>query len=202
LLARLRAKDVGGARWVLGNCHAGLEQPALWPFREVAAQLARAPEFRAHTLGFAEALPALRGVPELHRRAQPGYDGSARNVRGIGFELYESFAELLRNPSQLRPLLIAIEDVHWADEASVALLDTLSRTARQHDLHVIATYRPEAVVAGRALRPCRSACCRQRHARKTSGPTVTNSAPRLDNAERCRSCHPHAKPFGMFCRTR
>lgn len=151
LLARLRAKDLGNARWLLGSCHAGLEQPALWPFREVAAQLARAPEFRAHTLGFAEALPALRGVPELHRRAQPGSDGSARYVRGIGFELYESFAELLRNVSQIRPLLIAIEDVHWADEASVALLDTLSRTARQRDLHVIATYRPEAVVEGRAL---------------------------------------------------
>ena len=153
LLARLRAKDAAGARWVLGNCHAGLDQPALWPFREIAAQLARAPEYRAHTLSFAEALPALRGMPELQRRAQAAQtgEGASRQVRGIGFELYESFAELLRNLSAVRPLLIAVEDVHWADEASVALLDTLSRTARQRDLHVIATYRPEAVVAGRAL---------------------------------------------------
>jgi DNA-binding winged helix-turn-helix (wHTH) protein len=153
LLARLRALDVGGARWVLGNCYAGLDQPALWPFREVAAQLARAPEFRAQTLGLAEALPALRGVPELHRRAAPGHgpESAARNVRGIGFELYESFAELLRSLAKQRPLLIAIEDVHWADEASVALLDTLSRTARSANLHLIATYRPEAVVSGRAL---------------------------------------------------
>jgi DNA-binding winged helix-turn-helix (wHTH) protein len=153
LLARLRAKDAGGARWVLGNCHAGLDQPALWPFREIAAQLARAPEFRAHTLSFAESLPALRGMPELQRRAQASQapEGSSRHVRGIGFELYESFAELLRHLSGVRPLLIAIEDVHWADEASVALLDTLSRTARQRDLHVIASYRPEAVASGRAL---------------------------------------------------
>lgn len=153
LLARLRAKDAGGARWLLGTCHPGLDQPALWPFREIAAQLARAPELRAHTLSFAEALPALRGIPELQRRAPASQapEGASRNVRGIGFELYESFAELLRNLSGVRPILIAIEDVHWADEASVALLDTLSRTARQHDLHVIASYRPEAVAEGRAL---------------------------------------------------
>jgi DNA-binding winged helix-turn-helix (wHTH) protein/tetratricopeptide (TPR) repeat protein len=151
LLARLRAHDAAGTRWLLGHCHAGLDQPALWPFREVAAQLARAPELRAHALGFAEALPALRGISELQRRAQSSRVGSERDVRGIGFELYESFAELLRKLSELRPLLIAIEDVHWADEASVALLDTLSRTARERNLHVIASYRPEAVVAGRAL---------------------------------------------------
>ena len=153
LLARLRSADPRGARWVLGNCHAGLDQPALWPFREIAAQLARAPEFRAHTLSLAEALPALRGMPELQRRAHTphGPPSSLRQVRGIGFELYESFAELLRKVSGVRPLVIAIEDVHWADEASVALLDTLSRTARQGGLHVIASYRPEAVASGRAL---------------------------------------------------
>jgi DNA-binding winged helix-turn-helix (wHTH) protein/tetratricopeptide (TPR) repeat protein/ABC-type transporter Mla MlaB component len=151
LITQLRAHDIGGARWLIGNCHSGLDQPALWPFREVAAQLVRAPEFRSHTLNFAEALPALRGVPELSKRALPTPEGGARSLRGIGFELYESFAELLHNVSQQRQLLIAIEDVHWADEASVALLDTLSRTARQRGLHVIATYRPEDVVAGKSL---------------------------------------------------
>lgn len=152
LLTRLRATEAGGGRWLLGRCQSGLQQPALWPFREVAAQLVAARELRAQVLAHAQALPALRGIPEWQRRVHAGpLATDTHHARGIGFELYESYAELLRHVSRTRSLLIALEDVHWADEPSIGMLDTVARSARERNLHVVATYRPEAVAEGKAL---------------------------------------------------
>ena len=45
--------------------------------------------------------------------------------------------------AQLRPLVLVIDDVHWADDSSVALLGFAARTLHDARLGVVATYRPE-----------------------------------------------------------
>ncbi|MCI0395006.1 MAG: tetratricopeptide repeat protein, partial [Chloroflexi bacterium] len=57
------------------------------------------------------------------------------------------FFNLVRHCFQVaahsRPLFIILEDVHWADQSSLALVDTLSEFVRELPIFIALTYRPE-----------------------------------------------------------
>lgn len=55
--------------------------------------------------------------------------------------LHLAVAELLRNTSMSRPVLLVIEDGHWADTASLLLLRHLARVATDARMLVVATFR-------------------------------------------------------------
>lgn len=55
--------------------------------------------------------------------------------------LHLAVAELLRNTSMRRPVLLVIEDGHWADTASLLLLRHLARDAADARMLVVATFR-------------------------------------------------------------
>jgi len=51
--------------------------------------------------------------------------------------------ELLTNESAKRPLLICLEDLHWADSATTQLLHFLARNVKKLRVLIVGTYRPE-----------------------------------------------------------
>ncbi len=53
---------------------------------------------------------------------------------------------LVRNSTK-NPLLLIIEDIQWADSATMALLHYLSRNIRNSRILVIGTYRPEEIIS-------------------------------------------------------
>ena len=55
--------------------------------------------------------------------------------------LFSAVAGLLEQVAQSVPVCVVLDDLHWADEQSVALLKHVVRTAEQEALQVIATYR-------------------------------------------------------------
>jgi tetratricopeptide (TPR) repeat protein len=57
------------------------------------------------------------------------------------FQLFDAVTEAFAGASQERPLVLVIEDLHWADEASVRLLEFLAHDRRPRRLAVIGTYR-------------------------------------------------------------
>jgi tetratricopeptide (TPR) repeat protein len=56
--------------------------------------------------------------------------------------------ELLVNESAKKPLLICLEDLHWADSATIQLLIYLARNAQRLRLLMAGTYRPEDLTPG------------------------------------------------------
>jgi DNA-binding CsgD family transcriptional regulator/tetratricopeptide (TPR) repeat protein len=65
----------------------------------------------------------------------------------------ELFGALLRQVSDSEALnVVVIEDVHWADEATLDLLGFLSRRVRNAAVLLIATYRTDGLAAGDPLR--------------------------------------------------
>jgi len=52
-------------------------------------------------------------------------------------------ADMLCGASAVEPVLLCIEDIHWADPSSSDLLQLLAARARRHRLLVLATFRPE-----------------------------------------------------------
>lgn len=66
--------------------------------------------------------------------------------------LFEAVARLLQVVADDRPLLILLEDLHWADEMSVRLLPVVIRRTVDHRVAVVATVRDEELADAPALR--------------------------------------------------
>lgn len=64
--------------------------------------------------------------------------------------LFERVADALSELAGERPVLLAVDDVHWADDGSLDLLGHLVRRLRDRDVRFVLTFRPEETT--RALR--------------------------------------------------
>ncbi|HEX8488128.1 MAG TPA: AAA family ATPase, partial [Propionibacteriaceae bacterium] len=75
-------------------------------------------------------------VPDL---VQPD-EGGANQL-----QLFEAIARLLGQVAQTQPLLIVVEDLHWADESTRQLLLFLPGALRRERVALIGTYRPDEI---------------------------------------------------------
>ena len=83
---------------------------------------------------FQEAPAPLAAAVWLAERSIP------RVYRGIPFE---AISELLKRLTRRQPLLVVLEDAHWADEMSVRLLAFLGRRLKEVALLLVVTIREE-----------------------------------------------------------
>jgi predicted ATPase len=67
---------------------------------------------------------------------------SAEQLRRL---LFNAVVELIARQSQLRPLLLLLEDLHWADEGTLALLVHLGRSIARLPVLIIATHRDDDI---------------------------------------------------------
>ena len=59
---------------------------------------------------------------------------------------FEAVARVLLQLSTQKPTVLFLDDLHWADHLSLALLHYLSRKCRDSHLLIIGTYRPEELI--------------------------------------------------------
>ena len=88
-----------------------------------------------------------RLVPELGEpsaAASPHQDGARR--------LFEAVAQLVKHVVERSPLVLMLEDMHWADELSVRLLSFLTRRIAEWPVLIVATAREEELDERSALR--------------------------------------------------
>ncbi len=63
--------------------------------------------------------------------------------------IFEQYANVLCRISEKNPLLIFLDDLHWADTASINLLFHLGRRIGEHKILILGTYRSAETVIGR-----------------------------------------------------
>jgi DNA-binding SARP family transcriptional activator len=139
LLARARER---GAEVLVGRCWEAGGAPAYWPWMQAlrACVQAREPaqlrgELGAGAPDLAQLVPDLRTrFPDLPEREAPDSD-SAR------FRLFDAVAAFLTAAARPRPLVLALDDMHAADEPSLLLLRFLAREIGQSRLFVVVAYR-------------------------------------------------------------
>jgi predicted ATPase len=85
-------------------------------------------------------------------------------TRGAGRE--ELFRALLRQVSGPATNVVVVEDVHWADEATIDLLRFAGRRLREARLLLIVTYRDDDLGADDQLRIALGELVRQRSTRR------------------------------------
>jgi tetratricopeptide (TPR) repeat protein len=96
----------------------------------------------ADKAGWLEKLEKLAQQPKAGEGL--GREGLDQNVV---FEQYTRFVAML---SDKKPLLLILDDLQWADTASIGLLFRLGRRIGEHRILFVGTYRPEEVAIGRA----------------------------------------------------
>ncbi|MEU8822951.1 AAA family ATPase [Streptomyces sp. NPDC048636] len=88
-----------------------------------------------------------RLLPELGETAREAHDGDGRA------RLFELTVRLLERLASTRTLVVAVEDLHWADRSTRELLAYLFRSLLSARLLVVATYRSDDIHRRHPLRP-------------------------------------------------
>jgi len=137
-----------GGRALLGRAH---ETERILPFGPwvdafraagVIPELARPPGLSAAwRVQLARLFPEL-GTPDRDRAATEEEDHA---------HLFEAMAQAVGHLAQQQPLLLVLEDLHWADDMSLRLLAFLSRRGSAWPVLFVGTMRSEEVIDSPAL---------------------------------------------------
>ena len=130
-----------GARILLGHCAEDTLVP-YQPFVEaIARHLSDCPldELR---LDLGDTGGELRRLaPELAERLPDLPEPLRGDPAGERYRLYRAVACVLENMAASAPLVLAIEDLHWADKATLSLLAHVVGVVRASPLLILCTYR-------------------------------------------------------------
>lgn len=146
--ARAQAR---GARICFARCTGGEGAPALRPWMQLLRALCegRGRGELASLLG--AGAPTLAGlVPEIRERLGGLPEPLALETPEARFRLFDATTDFLRRAAQERPLVLVLDDLHLADEASLLLLRFLVGELRDARLFVLGTYRDAALVGDSA----------------------------------------------------
>jgi DNA-binding SARP family transcriptional activator/tetratricopeptide (TPR) repeat protein len=87
----------------------------------------------------------LERLQELISRRAAATAGQVADQRRI----FEQFTGILEVLAARQPLLLILDDLHWADVSSISLLFHLGRRIGDNRILIVGTYRPEDVAVGR-----------------------------------------------------
>src|SRR5262245_39832479 len=133
--------QVSGARVYWGRCREDEGAPAYWPWVQAIRSYARDadPVALAWQLG-AGAPDVAQLTPEVAEKLdiEPGEGAESEEDR---FRLFDSITRLLLAAAQDRPIVIVLDDLHWADEPSLLLLRFAAKEVGSSGLLILGTYR-------------------------------------------------------------
>jgi ATP/maltotriose-dependent transcriptional regulator MalT len=142
-----------GARVLIGACVELGEvslpyAPVVQALRELLRELG--PDELADALGpgraeLARLLPELGPAGDQHGPAPTADTAQAR--------LFELILRLIERLGTERPLLLVLEDVHWANRSTLDLLTFLARNLRRTGVVLVATFRSDELHRRHPLRP-------------------------------------------------
>jgi hypothetical protein len=131
-----------GALVLFGSCWDSDSVPGLWPWVQVVRALRRA------------------ATPEQWARAEEAAGAALAALLGEQsgetpeFPVFDAVTSALVAVSQDRPIMVVLDDLHWADPASIKLLAFAAQHAWFERLLMVGTYRDvELEAAGHPLEP-------------------------------------------------
>jgi DNA-binding winged helix-turn-helix (wHTH) protein/tetratricopeptide (TPR) repeat protein len=131
-----------GALVADGRCYEGEGVPAFWPWIQILRTLvAGLPVARLREQLGAGASDIAPLLPELHKRFSDLPEPDAVESEQARFRLFDSVSSFLHNASRERPLVLLLDDLHWADEPTLRLMQFLVREMRDARVALLGAYR-------------------------------------------------------------
>lgn len=115
-----------GGRAIWGRCIEGEGAPAFWPWRHVL-----------------RALDAESVLADVAVDASGGGVGEPAPswADGARFRLFDAITSVLARAADAAPLVVLLDDLHWADHASLRLLEFVAQAVRDAHVLVVGTCR-------------------------------------------------------------
>lgn len=159
--------ESSGAQVLWGWCYEHAGAPPYWPYVQPIRSYVEATETQllsshmgAGGAEIAEIVPGLREkLPEL---GEPMAAGSEQ----ARFRLFDSVATFMKNASQDCPLVFVVDDLHWADESSLLMLEFVAREIAASPILILGTYRDAEVSGRHPLSQTLGNLVRERHYRR------------------------------------
>jgi DNA-binding CsgD family transcriptional regulator len=154
LVAELEARARNaGARVFVGHC---LElggaaipyAPLVDALRPIARELVECGSDLADALPPASRAALAELMPEFRSSDGAAEDGSAHQAR-----VFEALLALIERLGRVQPVVLVLEDLHWADQSTRDFLTFLVRSARTEPLSLVVTYRSDELHRRHPLRP-------------------------------------------------
>ncbi len=143
-----------GASSAWGTCWDGGGAPAYWPWVQIARALTRHEDAATLRAGLGAGAPWIAGLlPELAATLGPAAPASELNADQARFRLFDALASLLVAVAARRPLVIVLDDLHWADPSSLQALEFVGRMLPDQPILAIAAYRHSEAHARAELAP-------------------------------------------------
>ncbi len=99
--------------------------------------------------------PWLEALREIHAVDQlpslPAFVTEADATLRSQQELFAQLTEFFTQVARVRPLVVVLDDLHWADQASLEFLRVWARSIRRQKILVLGSYRGEEVVRNERL---------------------------------------------------
>jgi tetratricopeptide (TPR) repeat protein len=147
LASRVKAK---GLQVLWGRCWEGDGAPAYWPWIQVIRSFLGAldPQRRSNLAVDTEIASDViyqvsQIIPDLrptHSLAAPA-TGEKLEPSEARFRLFDAVTNFLKMGARSHPMLIVLDDLHDADETSLALLRFMARELKSAAIMIVATYR-------------------------------------------------------------
>ena len=155
--------------WVpCGYCYEGEGAPAYWPWIQVLRGYVEGhdPETLARVMGpgaaeIAELVPEL-GIALDDLVPSPPLENPAQ----ARFRLFDAITTFLKRASRETPLLLILEDLHWADRSSLSLLEFVAKDIVSMGVLLLATYRDVEVTRRHPLSQTLGSLVRDQHFRR------------------------------------
>jgi DNA-binding SARP family transcriptional activator len=131
-----------GAAVIVGRAWEAGGAPAYWPWiQALRVHLGETePDALRAQLGSGAAVLAQL-LPELRERLPDIEEPPPLEGEGARFRLFEAARSFLRNAAEGRPLVVALDDLHAADEPSLLLLRFVARGLEDSRLLIVGAYR-------------------------------------------------------------
>ena len=153
--------------WLEGRAPSYGQEMSYWPFREILWQYAGITEDDDDTeawskletsvtalfpTGSEEVLPYLASLIGLEVKGELGKNLTYLDGESTGKQVYLSSRRFFERAAGSRPLVLIFEDLHWADESSVLLVEHLFPLIDRVPLLICGVTRPEMGLPAARLR--------------------------------------------------
>lgn len=161
------AGDARDAKILWGRCHEWQGAPAYWPWIQVLrAHLSMLDDDDLRAQLGAGAADIAQVLPELRQRLADLADLPPMEPEQARFRLFDALATFLINAAQPHPLVIVLDDIHWADAPSLLFLHFLAESIRGARIVLLGAFRDFEVYRQPALSHTLAELSREQHAQR------------------------------------
>jgi len=131
-----------GAQVLWGRAHESSGAPAYWPWTQVGNSYASSNDLLLLTDDMqGKGTELVRLFPWLRQGLNVGEPEQLADPEAAQFRFFDAYATFVRAMSNRAPLLIALDDLHWADKTSLLLLEYVARELARLRVLIVCTYR-------------------------------------------------------------